>query len=378
MPQPKTDFASAKRLDNGEVYLQTIKVLGLRNTLAVLNVMSCLIAILNEDRQVVYANNAFLAMIGAKDFEDALGQRPGELIKCIHSNENEGGCGTSRDCRYCGAVLTVLESQKTDEIQKDECRITIDMDGKQVSLDLEVLISPITIENERFFVTVLTDISNQKRREYLERTFIHDLANTTGTLTSRIEFFPKDGLDEIQEDYFIKIKHETYKLLEEIQAQRDIVRLENQELKPIMTKVDSLDIIHSVIQTITTDSSAKDKRIVLAKDCDQVTVKTDERLLRRVLLNLLKNALEASKVANEVVIGCKGNNKEITFWVKNEQVLPEEVKSQIFQRSFSTKGIGRGLGTYSARIITEEYLNGKISFESSKKTGTIFSVLIKS
>jgi sensor histidine kinase regulating citrate/malate metabolism len=49
---------------------------------------------------------------------------------------------------------------------------------------------------------------------------------------------------------------------------------------------------------------------------------------------------------------------------------------QLFQRSFSTKGEGRGLGTYSIKLLTERILNGKVSFTSSMDDGTTFRVLI--
>ena len=36
--------------------------------------------------------------------------------------------------------------------------------------------------------------------------------------------------------------------------------------------------------------------------------------------------------------------------------------------SFSTKGAGRGLGTYGMKLLTERYLNGSVSFVSSQAT----------
>jgi sensor histidine kinase regulating citrate/malate metabolism len=47
---------------------------------------------------------------------------------------------------------------------------------------------------------------------------------------------------------------------------------------------------------------------------------------------------------------------------------------QIFQRSFSTKGAGRGLGTYSIKLLGERYLHGTVSFASSAEQGTIFQI----
>jgi sensor histidine kinase regulating citrate/malate metabolism len=54
--------------------------------------------------------------------------------------------------------------------------------------------------------------------------------------------------------------------------------------------------------------------------------------------------------------------------------MPEKVKLQIFNRSFSTKGIGRGIGTYSIKLITEGYLKGIVDFESAEERGTTFTI----
>ena len=55
----------------------------------------------------------------------------------------------------------------------------------------------------------------------------------------------------------------------------------------------------------------------------------------------------------------------------------DDIQLQIFQRSFSTKGLTRGLGTYSVKLLTENYLKGKVSFMSNALEGTVFSVELK-
>ncbi|MCC7317948.1 MAG: hypothetical protein IT219_05405, partial [Bacteroidales bacterium] len=64
------------------------------------------------------------------------------------------------------------------------------------------------------------------------------------------------------------------------------------------------------------------------------------------------------------------------IWVKNETLIPREVQLQIFQRSFSTKDQARGIGTYSIKMFTEQYLKGKVSFVSTEDTKTVFSVFL--
>jgi hypothetical protein len=46
----------------------------------------------------------------------------------------------------------------------------------------------------------------------------------------------------------------------------------------------------------------------------------------------------------------------------------------MFQRNFSTKGPGRGVGTYSVRLLTERYLGGQVSLLSSPESGTRFGL----
>lgn len=376
MPKAETHFASPERLGRGVIKEQYEKVLSLEHTKEILNSFPNIVLVLNKQRQVVFANETFVEILGIKEFEEALGQRPGELLECVNSAILQGGCGTSKNCRYCGAVLTILKSQETGEEQESEARLTTRKEDKIVPLDFHVIAKPLIIDEEQFTVVIMSDISTIKRKEYLERTFMHDMINTTWSLTGRIEFFPRDGLNEIQDEYFDRIKIEINKLLDDIQAQRDLLKLDQKELVTEFSQVDSLELIQMIIHTLSTDKTAKSKKIIIAKDSVSINLKTDERLLRRSLINLLKNALEASTIDEEIIIGCKQVINEVVFWVQNKAVLSEEVKSQIFQRFFSTKGLGRGLGTYSVRILVEEHLNGQVNFESSKKVGTIFRIIL--
>jgi signal transduction histidine kinase len=53
--------------------------------------------------------------------------------------------------------------------------------------------------------------------------------------------------------------------------------------------------------------------------------------------------------------------------------MPENVRAHVFQRSFSTKGSGRGLGTYSVKLLTES-MGGRVWFDSTAGEGTTFHV----
>ena len=102
--------------------------------------------------------------------------------------------------------------------------------------------------------------------------------------------------------------------------------------------------------------------------------------MKRILGNMIKNALESSEIGEAVIIGCKKvllkDCEYVQFWVNNQSVIPRSVQLQIFQRSFSTKGGNRGLGTYSMKLLGERYLDGHVGFTTHEKDGTTFHIRI--
>jgi sensor histidine kinase regulating citrate/malate metabolism len=62
--------------------------------------------------------------------------------------------------------------------------------------------------------------------------------------------------------------------------------------------------------------------------------------------------------------------------VHNPTYIEEDIQLQVFNRYFSTKGLNRGLGTYSMKLLTEGYLQGKLYFNTDPVKGTTFFLTI--
>ena len=116
----------------------------------------------------------------------------------------------------------------------------------------------------------------------------------------------------------------------------------------------------------------KGKIMKLDQDSEEITFLSDVKLMGRVLCNMIKNALEASEKGGEVKIGCRVIADKIRFFVHNSKAIDPDVQLSIFQRSFSTRGAGRGWGTYSMKLLTEKILGGNVSFVSDPANGTTF------
>jgi signal transduction histidine kinase len=118
------------------------------------------------------------------------------------------------------------------------------------------------------------------------------------------------------------------------------------------------------------------KRVTLHDPWDGM-ITTDQRLLGRVLGNMIKNALEATELDGTVTIRCVDLGTHVAFRVHNAAEMPEHVQMQVFQRSFSTKAdSGRGIGTHSMKLFGERYLKGKVTFTSREPDGTTFSLTL--
>lgn len=163
-------------------------------------------------------------------------------------------------------------------------------------------------------------------------------------------------------------------LNEEIGAQRTLLQAESGELVLAPAEVGTLALLKEAVDLYRSHPVAEGRVLCLDERAQDATVVSDRVLLLRVVCNLIKNALEACREGQTVTVGCTAADGMAEFWVHNAGFMPREVQLQIFQRSFSTKGLGRGLGTYSVRLLTERYLKGSVSFTSSAEFGTTFRV----
>ncbi|MCF6268783.1 MAG: HAMP domain-containing histidine kinase [Melioribacteraceae bacterium] len=365
----KTKHAPAEKATEEKIVFQQKLVDGLSMVKPFIDDTNHMFLVLNRHRQIIYANKLFHEY-SQKD--KTLSQRLGEALDCIHAEDEIGGCGTSENCRECGAVNAVLDSQKFGKAES-ECRITLKNSNV---LDLDIWAKEIKIDNSEFTIVSITDISNRKRRIVLEKLFFHDILNTAGNLRSFLELM-QDGSTEENED-FSKITLEIANtLIDEIKTQRMLSLAEVSKLEVDISEFKAAEVCEEILITYQNNFISENKTIELLNNKhNHVSIKSDRTLLRRVLGNLVKNALEASKDGESVSLSIDEVDSKIIFNVHNTAFIPRNIELQIFQRSFSTKGLGRGIGTYSVKLLTTKYLGGEVSFETDEVKGTTFTIKI--
>ena len=364
----ETEFAPAERTTSEIISQQQQNLSANTEIQKILDAVPESVMILNRERQIVYVNKETLSTLGLESMDALCGLRPGESLNCIHAFETDNGCGTTKFCRHCGAVNAILTSQNGDT-STEECRIIQSDTG--TALDLKIKASPFTDNGIAYTVLALSDISSEKRKEVLESIFFHDIMNTAGGLYGYSELLMEASPDETDE-FSVVIHKLSERIIDEINAQRQLIQAENGQLQTNLEPADSLTILKDTVETYTQHEIAEGKTIEIDSQSQNVQFNTDRVLISRVLGNLVKNALEASRKGDSVRVSCQLIESKLEYQVSNQAVIPEPVQMQIFQRSFSTKGKGRGLGTYSIKLLAEKYLSGKVHFISEENRGTIF------
>jgi nitrogen fixation/metabolism regulation signal transduction histidine kinase len=287
---PDTFYAPSGR-DTSEVFARKQRILAEAPLLyEALNAVHDMVLILNEQRQIVMANDAALRLLKAT-IHDLLQKRPGEVVECIWSQVGPDGCGTGPHCITCGAVDAILESQEKNIHVVRECRIRIAGSTDPGSLDLRVAATPVIVQGDRFIVLAIEDISKPKRLEVLQRVFFHDVLNTAGCISGCAAYLlekPQSFSETC--DLLVQLSDE---LVEEIKAQRDLLLAESGDLDVQIDIVLTQAILDELRVRYLKNPVAEERRIEIGPSWKGM-IWTDRRLLLRVYGNMLKNGLEAT------------------------------------------------------------------------------------
>ena len=183
-----------------------------------------------------------------------------------------------------------------------------------------------------------------------------DKANALATITEGISKTQFENQKEISTSVG-ELLHIVSHIQEILNIQRQLVRNHgpSQERKPV-NLVDLLDNCRSMLL-----ASMEKKGVKLSVNIKSGhhVIKGDHTKLMQVILNVMKNSLEAINMEASdkcVSISLDSADKHIELKITdNGQGFDEETSQKFFQRGFTTKKSGTGLGLYNCRSIVESH-----------------------
>jgi len=202
----------------------------------------------------------------------------------------------------------------------------------------------------------------------------HDIRNPLQAITSDVYLAKADLAscpDSIDKKNLLESLDEIAKNVEYINKIVADLQDYGRQLKPIVKEIDLGSVIKDLLQKTSVAGN-----IIVSFDVEGAAEKVlaDPDFLKRILGNLISNALQAMSEGGNLNVHAHRENNDLVLTVKDTGIgIPEETKDKLFTPLFTTKSKGQGFGLAVVKRMTEA-LNGTVSFESEKGKGTTFTV----
>ncbi|MDD3013387.1 MAG: hybrid sensor histidine kinase/response regulator [Candidatus Gastranaerophilales bacterium] len=221
-----------------------------------------------------------------------------------------------------------------------------------------------------------------KSREDFVATLAHDLRTPLLAAIQTLKFFLDGSLGQLTERQNILLETMLYSnqdMLGLVNALLEVYRYESGELVLCKDFFNLKDLIQQCSHEVSSLLEKKGINISV-DDNNELKVYADKQELKRVLANLLGNAVNYTQSGGEISIIVNFNDDAVIISVKDTGIgIPEEDIPKLFNRfsqgTSKKRSVGTGLGLYLARQIVEAH-NGKIWLESELGKGSKFNFSI--
>jgi len=242
----------------------------------------------------------------------------------------------------------------------------------------------VTLQN------IQTELQKQELEAWqnLTRVLRHEIMNSItpiSSLTSTLREILEQDLIKKEDTYELKpegaddlreglntIESRSKGLIKFIDAYREYTSLPHPKIKSIRVK----DLIEKVAQLLKPEFKKTSIQFSYKSDSEHLTIQADEEMIEQVLINLIKNAIEALDNVPQAkieLIGTYNENSVILEVTDNGPGIIPEAIERIFIPFFTTKKSGSGIGLALSRQIMQMH-NGSLTVKSDPGVKTIFTL----
>ncbi|MBC5611489.1 ATP-binding protein [Bacteroides fragilis] len=270
--------------------------------------------------------------------------------------------------------VDVTLMQKVEFCRTGE-KLQITFNNERGTVNLSIRVSDITIRKEHLRILALSDINSELDEKEIDswirltRVLTHEIMNSVTPITSLSDTLLSlsDTPDEEIRSGLQTISTTGKGLLAFVESYRRFTRIPTPEpslfyVKAFIDRMVELARHQNTCKNITfhTDISPAD-----------LIVYADENLISQVVINLLKNAIQAigTQADGKIEISARCNDsEEVLIEIKNNgPVIPPEIADHIFIPFFTTKEGGSGIGLSISRQIMR-LSGGSITLLPGKET----------
>ena len=305
----------------------------------------------DADGRIIYCNSKALTILGLSSFSNVrqLSKTRPELER-IFSQITAGD-----ETKTC---LCNESSRMTVSITASSARI-----GK-VSAKI-IAVNDISSEMEE------TEAESWTR---LIRVMTHEIMNTVTPIASLSETLSgyigtgdsriKDGLDTIATS--------ARSLIRFVNSYRDLTHIP----QPIRSAFYLKELIDKIFSLTAEDMAAAGVRCSYSERTDDIILYADKDQISRIVINLMKNAVQAGADSIDITAGIDGSGSVIIDIANNGEPISMESRDEIFIPFFTTRPEGSGIGLSLSRQIMRLH-NGLIRLSRSDSDSTVFTLIFR-
>lgn len=218
-----------------------------------------------------------------------------------------------------------------------------------------------------------------QQRETFVVSLTHDLKNPLIGGTRILEFIVDGSIDsEHQPEVLRQVINSNKSMLRMIWNMLDVYRYDSGALIPFKESLNFRDLLRHCLEEFA--FAIREKKIeVIFEIPDNLIIETDMIMLRRVLTNLLDNAVKFSPEGGQLFVQASCTQQQLKLIIKDSGPGMNKTQlAKVFKRFWQTRhgrraSTGSGLGLFLSKQIIET-LGGRIECTSMENSGTTFTI----
>ena len=355
--------------------------------------------LLLDEENMIVNSNAVIARLVRRDQNRIIRQRGGSGLGCVHSFEDERGCGFSSSCGECPlskGIQQVLQSGNS--VHGAEIQYAVLIDGQAHRLWLNVNAEQVLLDGRKHVIVAIDDITGRKKTEAelikalekaeesdrLKSAFLANMSHEIRTPMNGILGFT--GLlqephlaDEEQQQYISMIEKSGERMLNIINNIINISKIEAGQMEVAIAATNINEQIEYIYNFFKPEVEHKGMQLSFKNTlpAKAAVIQTDSEKVYAILTNLVKNAIKFTP-AGSIEFGYEKKGEFLEFFVKDTGIgIPRDKQAAVFDRFVQLhigdrrafQGAGLGLAITKAYV---EMLGGRIWEESEEGKGTVF------
>ncbi|HEX3032847.1 MAG TPA: ATP-binding protein [Bacillota bacterium] len=288
------------------------------------------------DHQILYANPAACSLFGGID------KLTPAHLRSIIADEQYRGLQEKLD-KSGQTKVAVRLGEFTIAALGPEARPAV----------LDVTVVPLTYEGKPAHQYIVRDMTQRKTMEKelarLDRLNMigemaagigHEVRNPMTSVKGFLQLLANKEEETVKLEYYHLMIDELDRANQIITEFLSLARDRSVELSPACLN----SIITSLMPLLTADANKEDKHICLSQQAVP-SIPLDEKEIRQLILNLVKNGLEATQPGGSLTIGTYGEKNEVVLFVRDQgSGISPEVFEKLGTPFVTTKDEGAGLG----------------------------------